>query len=207
MTKQAKIIVLLLISGTVFASGYKVSDWRNDAQLLKQQQDFATALEAQRSEAFAEFEQQRSVDEAERVALQTDLDAVRNLNAQLQEDLTNATLIEPAVEIRWRERVVAGECSAETLRDFNPFGAEFVRLWNDAANSGADVPRGTNQDETSGGYVPVTSYDDGPPRQPDRVAARGRIEGAIASAHGGRTALQYAPSEARGALYVDRRRV
>jgi len=189
---QYKIIAALVGTVLAFSSGWKVNDWRNDAQQRKAEQEYQTALDNQRAELFAEWEIQHNKDELERISLATDLDNLRAQNSNLQEDLANATLVQPEIEVRWRERVVAGECTAEALADFNPFGIDFVRLWNDAANSGSVLPGGPPEDQASRGDATFPTDNDGAVRRYDGATARGSTESVIASPPERRPTLQRA---------------
>ena len=103
----------------------------------------AAAVEDERIRLRQEFEEQRREDDAAREGLARTLADLRQRNVRLQNDLTSAQLVrepDPQVVVEWRERVIREEidCSVPILA--NPFGADFVRLYNDSANRGIGLP-------------------------------------------------------------------
>jgi Tfp pilus assembly protein PilN len=111
-----KIGVPVLMAVVAFGGGWKVSDWRHGARDAKE----LRAEQALLAERLAEIREEY---ESEREAAQRRADA---LARQLQD--VSAT----SRDLRDRARMVDADC--------NPFGPDFVRVWNDSASrvSGTD---------------------------------------------------------------------
>lgn len=151
LTLKYKILIVVGALAVCFYSGAKVSTWKHQAEQAKIEQQFKDDLEKQRSEILAQWEQQKKSDDLARQNLLASLEQIRNKNDQLLEDLNNVEIVEPETVVKWRERVVQANCSEQSLAGFNPFGAEFVRLYNRASSQGSNLPESTGTNEAPGG--------------------------------------------------------
>lgn len=101
--------------------GWRVAGWRYAAQQAATERAWQAALAG----VAAEAARQRGVDEAANARLAADRAALRERATRLAEDITNAKQLSDT-----------GACTR------NPFGPDFVRLWNDSAEGRDSTPEG-----------------------------------------------------------------
>jgi hypothetical protein len=129
----------------IFLAGWKTNGWRYEAQYRAAEKQIFEEIAERRDELLEEFETTRAADQDARLALNVDLADLRAVNQALGAEIDAASLAktEPEIVIQWRERVVREEsdeiCGPPVLA--NPFGPEFVRLFNQSADrSSGSVP-------------------------------------------------------------------
>lgn len=122
----------------VFLAGWKVNGWRYEAEYAEAFETIQEQLAERRTELLVEFEETRQTDQAARAAMSSDLSALRARNDELQDQVDSTLLVksEPEIVVQWRERIVREEidetCGPPVLA--NPFGPEFVRLYNESSD-------------------------------------------------------------------------
>lgn len=109
---KAAAVAAVGLAGAV--GGWTVASWRAEAALAAQAQATVAALATQARAALVLHD----LDTAADARLAADVQTTRNTFARLNKELTSA-----------RNITVPGSCAA------NPFGVDFQRLWNDAANN------------------------------------------------------------------------
>lgn len=140
-----KLIAGAVAIAAVFGAGWTVNGWRYEAEYREAELAIFDEIAERRADLLAEFEDLRGADELARSLMATDLATLRARNDDMQDQLEAVSLAktEPEVVIQWRDRVVSEEddeiCGKPLLA--NPFGAEFVRLFNESADQrGGPVP-------------------------------------------------------------------
>ena len=145
LTGNWKMIAAGFAVVAIFTAGWKVNGWRYEAEYREAELAIFDEIAERRAVLLAEFEDLRQGDDLARAIMATDLAAQRARADQLASELESASLVKTETEIvvQWRDRVVTEDadeiCGKPVLA--NPFGAEFVRLFNESADQrGGPVP-------------------------------------------------------------------
>ncbi len=142
-------IRILLIAGmaaSIFGLGYMYANQKHAEHEADVQKQITAAVVAKEKALREEFAVRLAEEEDARLSLQNDLTVIRENRDQLIEAVRLAQLTKPVSEINIEECM---ETDDEDVRIVlaNPFGDDFVRLWNDASRgrlSGTDTDAATD---------------------------------------------------------------
>lgn len=125
---------VVLILGAAFVGGWKVNGWRLEeayaAERLAAVQAAREEFERLQAEQRAAYEAQLAERDRVAEALSVSLVAVRTRASELRSEVDEARLSKPAP---------TEGTDSEVSCDSNPFGSNFVRLWNDAGRLRSDL--------------------------------------------------------------------
>lgn len=113
-----------LVAGAIlltFAAGWTANGWRLNAKMAKAEAAAIEDYAKQRELYLQEYRQQQATDQAAVERLSDDLEALRQQRKDLQKRLRDSAVVKSDDDI----------CKDGSG---NPFGRDFGRLWNDAAD-------------------------------------------------------------------------
>ncbi len=108
-TKSYRVWLLIAAMTLIFGAGWKVSDWKNEADLLKASQRHAAQVQQLREKLLEEHEAQAAADQQERNRLAKAVAQLREKEHALTQQIDNLDIT---------------GCAG------NPISDEFIRLWN-----------------------------------------------------------------------------
>ena len=141
-----RIFLIAGIAASIFGLGYMKASAVHAKHEADVQKEITAAIVAKEAELREEFAARLAVESEARLSLQNDLDALYENRERLLDELAAAELTKPVADIRC-EGVLENDDDSVQIVLANPFGADFVRLWNDASRGrlpGTDPDAGTD---------------------------------------------------------------
>jgi hypothetical protein len=118
-----RVVGIMALAACIFAAGWTVNGWRYRAAMEAERAEIAENYAKQHEQFMRKYREQISRDQAAAEALSADLKRIRHDRRLLEEQLRDAAVVKPDDQI----------CNDEGTA--NPFGPDFVRLWNAAAGT------------------------------------------------------------------------
>jgi predicted transglutaminase-like cysteine proteinase len=126
-----------------FAGGWGVNGWRLEAEFAKAQVAAVEEYERITNEQRTEWEAQYKKDQKEQAVLNERLQKLNRINKKLNEKIQVAQLSKQQANITDLGECPTNEEIENAVLRHNPFGPDFVRMWNEATGSidaGSDSP-------------------------------------------------------------------
>jgi hypothetical protein len=142
-----RIALIAGIAVSIFGLGYMKASQVHAKHEADEQKRITAALVAKEAELREIFTAQLAAEDAARNALQKDLTGIRSHRDSLIAAIRNAQLTKPVSEVRIESCMETDGESDVQIVIANPFGADFVGLWNDASRgrlSAADTDTETD---------------------------------------------------------------
>jgi len=136
-----RVALIAGIAVSIFGLGYMYASQKHAEHAADVQKEITAAVVAKEKQLRAEFDVRLAAEGEARLSLQNDLTGIREHRDSLIESIRNAQLTKPVGEINIEGCMEMDGESDVQIVIANPFGADFVSLWNDASRgrvSGAD---------------------------------------------------------------------
>lgn len=141
-----RIALLAGIAVSIFGLGYMYANQKHAEHEADVQKQITAAVVAKEKALRDEFAVTLERERVARLSLQNDLTAIRENRDRLLDRIDEMELTKPVADINC-EGVLETDDENVRIVVANPFGADFVRLWNDASRGrlpGTDSDAGAN---------------------------------------------------------------
>jgi len=113
-----RVVGIVAVLVFIFGAGWTVNGWRYRAKMEHERAEIAKNYAKQHELFMQKYRDQQARDQAAAEALSSDLERIRTQRTELEAALRGAAVVKPHDEI------------CKDGGSGNPFGPDFVRLWN-----------------------------------------------------------------------------
>ena len=129
-----RILLLSALATSLFVGGCMYSDKQHAEHAADVERAKALAIADREKELNAEWREKLKIEEDARVALQFDLSVIEDREDELLNRIRNLRLTKPADQANIESCVETDDENVQIVIA-NPFGPEFVSVWNDASRA------------------------------------------------------------------------